>query len=90
MGYFESEQIAANDMIADLQHPDHGPSQAHAQGCQLSPLRRCFISCLPTPLLGEHGEQVLLEAGLSLEEIADLRASEVLRVDTPPTRRDTP
>ena len=88
VGYFESKQIAANDMIANLQHPTMGLLKLMRNGVSFP--GSDDISCLPTPLLGEHGEQVLLEAGLSPEEIAELRASDVLRVDAPPTGRDTP
>ena len=88
VGYFESEQIAANDMIADLQHPTMGLLRLMRKGVSFP--GSGDISYLPTPLLGEHGEQVLLEAGLSREEIAELLSSDVLHVDTPPTRRDNP
>ena len=88
VGYFESEQIAANDMIAGLQHPTMGLLRLMRKGVSFPGCGD--ISYLPTPLLGEHGEQVLLEAGLSPEEIAGLRASDVLHVDAPPARRDSP
>ena len=88
VGFFESEQIAANDMIADLQHPTMGLLRLMRKGVSFP--RSDDISYLPTPLLGEHGEQVLLEAGLSPEEIAELRTSDVLHVDAPPSHRDSP
>lgn len=87
-GYFESEQITANDMIADLQHPTMGLIRLMRKGVSFPGTDD--ISYLPTPLLGQHGEQVLLEAGLPPEEIAELLASDVLHVDAPSTRRDTP
>ncbi len=88
VGFFESEQIAANDMIADLRHPTMGLLKLMRKGVSFP--GSGDISYLPTPLLGEQGEQVLLEAGLSPEEIAELRSSDVLRVDAPQTGRETP
>ena len=88
VGFFTSEQIAANDMIADLQHPTMGLLRLMRKGVSFPGSHD--ISYLPTPLLGEHGEQVLLEAGLSPEEIADLLASDALHIDAPAAGLDTP
>ncbi len=88
VGFFESEQSAANDMIADLQHPTMGLLRLMRNGVSFPDSDD--ISYLPTPLLGEHGEQVLLEAGLTPEQIAELLTSGVLRVDAPPSHRDSP
>ncbi len=88
VGFFESEQIGANDMIAELRHPTMGLLKLMRKGVSFPGCED--ISYLPTPLLGEHGEQVLLEAGLSPEEVAELLASDVLRVDSPPSRQVSP
>ena len=87
LGYFESEQAAANDMIIELQHPTFGLLKLMRKGVAFP--GSDDISYLPTPLLGEQGEAVLLESGLASARIAELRASDVLRVEAPPSRRDT-
>ena len=87
LGYFESEQAAANDMIVELQHPTFGLLKLMRKGVAFP--GSDDISYLPTPLLGEQGEAVLLESGLAPARIGELRASEVLRVEAPPSRRDT-
>ena len=88
VGFFESEQIATNEMIADLQHPTMGLLRLMRKGVSFP--GSDDISYLPTPLLGEHGEQVLLEAGLSPEQIAELLASGALHVDSSPSRQVNP
>ena len=87
LGYFESEQAAANDMIVELQHPTFGLLKLMRKGVAFP--GSDDISYQPTPLLGEQGEAVLLESGLAPARIGELRASEVLRVEAPPSRRDT-
>ena len=87
LGYFESEQAAANDMIVELQHPTFGLLKLMRKGVAFP--GSDDISYLPTPLLGEQGEAVLLESGLAPARIGELRASEVLRVEAPPSHRDT-
>ena len=87
LGYFESEQAAANDMIIELQHPTFGLLKLMRKGVAFP--GSDDISYLPTPLLGEQGEAVLLESGLASARIAELRASDVLRVEAPPSHRDT-
>ena len=87
LGYFESEQAAANDMIVELQHPTFGLLKLMRKGVAFP--GSDDISYLPTPLLGEQGEAVLLESGVAPARIGELRASEVLRVEAPPSHRDT-
>ncbi len=87
VGFFDSEQVAANDMIVELQHPTMGLLKLMRKGVSFP--GSGDISYLPTPLLGEQGEAVLFESGLSPEEVAELRDSDVLRVEAPLSRRDT-
>ena len=74
-------------MIIELQHPTFGLLKLMRKGVAFP--GSDDISYLPTPLLGEQGEAVLLESGLASARIAELRASDVLRVEAPPSRRDT-
>src|SRR6478736_3485631 len=50
-------------------------SDAHAQVCEIFRGRPGDVGRLPGPALGEHTEEVLLAAGYSEDEVADLLAS---------------
>jgi crotonobetainyl-CoA:carnitine CoA-transferase CaiB-like acyl-CoA transferase len=73
---FADPQIAAREMVVETEHPVLGPL------CALgSPIK---LSATPAdarrraPLLGEHTDEVLGEAGYSADEIASLRRSGVI------------
>jgi formyl-CoA transferase len=65
----------ARDMVVELEHPAEGTIRTLGIPVKLSEtpgrIRR------PPPLLGEHTEEVLREAGVSPEEIAALRGTGV-------------
>ena len=56
-------QITANNMLATLDHPAHGPLPIVAPGVNLS-LTPGVIR-MPAPEFGQHTEEVLLESGLT-------------------------
>ena len=64
-------QALANDMIVTFDHPTHGPVPMVGVAVNLretaGSIRR------PAPEFGQHTEEVLLECGLSWEEIEELR-----------------
>jgi crotonobetainyl-CoA:carnitine CoA-transferase CaiB-like acyl-CoA transferase len=68
---FADPQVAAREMVVEVEHPSLG--RVRALG---SPIK---MSATPpdvgrrAPLLGEHTDEVLLEAGFSPDEIASLR-----------------
>jgi crotonobetainyl-CoA:carnitine CoA-transferase CaiB-like acyl-CoA transferase len=67
----DSEQVAAQGLLVDIDHPRLGPrrlvgSPIHLDGATRSARR-------PPPALGEHTEGVLSELGLSREEVDRLR-----------------
>jgi len=70
------EQIAASDILVESDHP-------HAGRLRQTRAAACF-DMTPTsirqgaPLLGEHSDDILGEAGLGVEEIAALRAAGVV------------
>ena len=68
---FADPQVRAREMLVELPHPEVGTYRTTGLPVKLSrtPGR---ISRSP-PLHGEHTEEVLLECGLSREEIAGLR-----------------
>jgi crotonobetainyl-CoA:carnitine CoA-transferase CaiB-like acyl-CoA transferase len=66
----EDPHTLARAMVVELEHPVEGTVRALGMPLKLSEtpgeIRR------PAPLLGEHTEEVLREAGLAAEEIAEL------------------
>lgn len=64
-------QVAANGMLAILHHPAHGPLPIVAPGVNLSATPGVIRT--PAPEFGQHTEEILLEVGLSWDEIGDLR-----------------
>lgn len=74
---FENEQILANDLVTELEHPLLGRFRMVAPPFQMteSPLKPQG----PSPMLGEHTDSTLEAAGYSAEEIAALRESGAIR-----------
>ena len=71
---FRDEQVAARQMIVELEHP-----RAGLQAMPNSPLKFSetpVVLSTPAPLLGQHTEEILQGVlGLSLDEIEALRAT---------------
>lgn len=69
-------QIAANDLIVEGTHPHAGPMRQPRPAARFaetpSALRRY------APMLGEHTDEVLREAGIDTDEIVALRATKVV------------
>src|SRR3990172_8951043 len=76
-------QITENDMLTTLDHPGHGPLPIVAPGVNLSLTPGQIRAAAPE--FGQHTEEVLLEAGLTWEEIGALRDAGVIgpRVSAP-------
>ena len=73
---FADPQVAAREMVVDVEHPVLGSMKALGSAVKLSatpvnPRRRA-------PLLGEHTDSILMESGFSAEEIAVLRGAGAL------------
>ena len=69
-------QLAVNEMLVEVQHPQVG-AMRHVG----TPLRLAGTPApapTPAPLAGEHTEAVLREAGYADDEIAALRAQDVI------------
>ena len=64
-------QITANSMFTTLDHPAHGPLPIVGPAVNLSATPGSIRT--PAPEFGQHTEEVLLEAGLSWDEIGGLR-----------------
>jgi crotonobetainyl-CoA:carnitine CoA-transferase CaiB-like acyl-CoA transferase len=74
---FENPQVLAREMAVEVDHPTLGHfrslgSPIKMSGTPADVTRRA-------PMLGEHTDEVLREAGLSDKEIAQLRADEAIR-----------
>jgi crotonobetainyl-CoA:carnitine CoA-transferase CaiB-like acyl-CoA transferase len=69
-------QITGNGMLTTLDHPAHGPLPIVAPGVNLSVTPGKIRTAGPE--FGQHTEEVLLEAGLTWEEISALRDQGVI------------
>jgi crotonobetainyl-CoA:carnitine CoA-transferase CaiB-like acyl-CoA transferase len=71
-------QIAARDMVVEVEHPVAGMLRMLGTPLKLSAqpasIRR------PPPVLGQHTDEILAEAGYSADRIAELREAEVIRL----------
>jgi crotonobetainyl-CoA:carnitine CoA-transferase CaiB-like acyl-CoA transferase len=73
---FADPQVLAREMLVDLPHPEVGRFKTTGLPVKLS--RSPGAIRRSPPRHGEHTEEVLLEAGLTPEEIADLRRARVI------------
>lgn len=71
-----SEQARVNGYVLELDHPAAG--KLNVTGCPVSLNGEVTRQATPPPELGQHTEEILLEAGYTWEEIAGLRDAEVI------------
>jgi crotonobetainyl-CoA:carnitine CoA-transferase CaiB-like acyl-CoA transferase len=74
----EQPQVAAREMVVELEHPVAGVLRMLGTAIKLSgqpaSIRR------PPPVLGQHTDEILAEAGYSASRIAELRGTGVIRL----------
>jgi crotonobetainyl-CoA:carnitine CoA-transferase CaiB-like acyl-CoA transferase len=73
---WEDPQVLARDMIAEVEHPIIGPMRTIAPPTKFSDMD--FEVRRPAPWVGQHTAEVLREAGLTDERIAELFKADVL------------
>ena len=71
-----NEQALANGYITEMPHPELGTIRVVGNPVRLS--ETPLDATRPPPELGQHSEEILLEAGFSWQEIAQLRESDAL------------
>ncbi len=74
---FDDEQIAAREMVVETDHPTLG--RLRTLGSPLKMSRTPPRPGRPAPLLGQHTDAVLREAGYAPADVAALRAAGVVR-----------
>ena len=74
---FDDEQIAAREMVVETDHPTLG--RLRTLGSPLKMSRTPPQPGRPAPLLGQHTNDVLREAGYAPADVAALRAEGVVR-----------
>ena len=74
---FDDEQIAARELVVETDHPTLG--RLRTLGSPLKMSRTPPQPGRPAPLLGQHTDDVLREAGYAPADVAALRAAGVVR-----------
>ena len=70
-GFLADPQVQASGIVFPLEHEEVGPIPSLRQPARFSETP-ANVRCA-SPALGQHTEEVLTEAGLSVDEIAKLR-----------------
>jgi formyl-CoA transferase len=74
---FENEQVLANGLVTDIEHPLLGHLRMVAPPFQMS--ESPLAPQGPSPMLGEHTDSTLAAAGYTEQEIAAMRESGAIR-----------
>jgi len=82
---FQDPQIRHQQMLVEMPHPVHGTVKLLGMPVKLSETPGEFR--LPPPLLGQHTEEILREAGYAPKAIGELRATGVIGPLSHPTAR---
>ena len=81
----EQPQVAAREMVVELEHPVAGLLRMLGTPIKLSAqpasIRR------PPPVLGQHTDEILAEAGYPAARVAELREAGVIRLPEPSPRK---
>jgi crotonobetainyl-CoA:carnitine CoA-transferase CaiB-like acyl-CoA transferase len=72
----DDPQVAANDLVVELDHPTAGP--VRMLGPVIRPVGSETVPERSSPRIGQHDDEVLAELGYSSEDIARLRSDGVI------------
>lgn len=73
---FEDEQVQFLGLVREVTHPEKGPMRLLGSGINLSSVKQLPLRAPPT--LGEHSAAILHDLGYSAEDVAHLRAQNVI------------
>ncbi len=73
----EHPQVAAREMVTEIEHPVAGPLKMLGSPIKLSAQPTAIRR--PPPTLGQHTDEILAEAGFTAAEIAELHQASVVR-----------
>ena len=73
----EHEQVKALGAMVSLEHPVTGPQEVVGPIVNFSKTKASVQG--PSPLIGQHTEQLLLHGGLTRQEIGDLLEENIVR-----------
>lgn len=73
----EDEQARATEMVLDTKHPVMGDMVLVGNPMKMSKTP-CNVTAAPAPQLGEHSEEVLMELGVSSDDLSKLLADGVV------------
>jgi crotonobetainyl-CoA:carnitine CoA-transferase CaiB-like acyl-CoA transferase len=73
---FDHPQVAARDMVVQVDHPEAGRVKLVGSPIKLSRTKTKIVS--HPPIAGEHTSEILQQAGFSIEEISQLRENNII------------
>jgi formyl-CoA transferase/CoA:oxalate CoA-transferase len=73
----EHPQVAAREMVTEIEHPVAGPLKMLGSPIKLSAQPTAIRR--PPPTLGQHTDEILAEAGFTAAEITELHQAGVVR-----------
>ena len=79
--FFDDPHVAANDLIAEQQHPVIGWVKLCHNGIKFADTAR--VNATPTPLLGEHMREALGELGYAQSQIEELYEKGIVKTEEP-------
>ncbi len=73
---FRDPQVIHNDLVLELEHPAYGPVKVTGFPVKLSETPATLR--MPPPIIGEHNEEVLQEAGYTDAEVRTFQEAGVV------------